>query len=122
MGGGEVAARRRRVIALTDPKDTLVPPPVQTGFVEQLRSAGKPVLQVKTEARGAEHHALIEKALFVTGKCVAGDSNEAIARTSGGTKAGDLPRWAGRSWRDAAELRIASPLAKGCHRDRQNTI
>ncbi len=81
-----------RVIALTDPKDTVVPPPIQSAFLDALRRAGKPVLQVMTEARGAEHHALIEKALFVTGMCVAGDGDEPIEQAYGGTSAEDLPR------------------------------
>ncbi len=81
-----------RVIALTDPKDTVVPPPIQTTFLDALRKSGKPVLQVATEARGKEHHALIEKALFVTGMCIAGDSDEAILKAYGNTAAEDLPK------------------------------
>jgi hypothetical protein len=81
-----------RVIALTDPKDTVVPPPIQATFLDALRKAGKSVLQVTTEARGKEHHALIEKALFVTGMCVGGADDAAIVAAYGGTAAEDLPR------------------------------
>jgi hypothetical protein len=81
-----------RVIALTDRQDTVVPPPIQQSFLDALRKAGKPALQVTTEARGTEHHALIEKALFVTGMCVAGESDAAIVKAYGGTAAEDLPK------------------------------
>ncbi len=90
---GAIAAKPDlRVITLTDPLDQVVPPPIQASFSEALRKAGKPVLAISTEARGTEHHALIEKALFVTGMCVAGDGDDAIERQYGGTKAEDLPR------------------------------
>jgi pimeloyl-ACP methyl ester carboxylesterase len=72
-----------RVIALTDPKDTIVPPPVQASFVAALRAAGKPVLQVMAHARGDEHHALIEQGLTAASVCAAGKSDEAITWAAG---------------------------------------
>jgi pimeloyl-ACP methyl ester carboxylesterase len=81
-----------RIIALMDPKDTVVPTPIQLAFVDKLKSLGHPVLTVTTGARGAEHHALIEKALFVTGQCIAGETDAAILKAFGGTGGEDLPR------------------------------
>lgn len=94
MADAERIARKPdlRVIALMDPKDTVVPTPIQTTFLDQLRALGKPVLTVTTGARGAEHHALIEKALFVTGMCIANDSDAAILKAFGNTAGEDLPR------------------------------
>ena len=81
-----------RVIGLTDSHDTVVPPPIQSAFLDRLQAAGKPTLTVVTGARGAEHHALIEKALFVAGMCIAGDSDATIKARFGGSDGEDLPR------------------------------
>lgn len=81
-----------RIIALMDPQDSVVPTPIQTSFIDKLAALGHPVLTVKTGARGAEHHALIEKALFVTGQCIADAPDTAILKAFGGTAGEDLPR------------------------------
>jgi pimeloyl-ACP methyl ester carboxylesterase len=81
-----------RIIALMDPQDTVVPTPIQTSFLDKLTALGHPILTVRTGARGAEHHALIEKALFVTGQCIANAPDADILKAFGGTAGEDLPR------------------------------
>lgn len=93
LDAAAIAAKKdMRIIALMDPQDTVVPAPIQTSFLDKLTSLGHPVLTVKTGARGAEHHALIEKALFVTGQCIADAPDAAILKAFGGTAGEDLPR------------------------------
>lgn len=93
LDAATIAAKKdMRIIALMDPQDTVVPTPIQTSFLDKLTALGHPVLTVKTGARGAEHHALIEKALFVTGQCIADTPDADILKRFGGTAGEDLPR------------------------------
>ncbi len=93
----QVAARTAsadptRLFLLTDPADKAVPAKFQSPYVAAIEKAGGHVLQVTTGARGADHHALIEKALFVTRDCLAGKSDAAIDKAWKGRGGEDLPR------------------------------
>jgi hypothetical protein len=81
-----------RLFLLTDPADTAVPAKFQNPYVGAIEVAGGKVLQIPTGGRGAEHHALIEKSLFVTRDCIAGKSDEAIEKAWKGRGGDDLPR------------------------------
>jgi hypothetical protein len=94
---GRVAARTTaadptRLVLLTDPADTAVPAKFQSPYVAAIEAAGGHALQITTGARGAEHHALIEKALFVTRDCIAGKSDAEIEAAWKGRGGEDLPR------------------------------
>eukprot|EP01037_Dinobryon_pediforme_P021771 gene21771-22733_t len=88
---GLAARPNLRAIAIHDPADTIVPTAVVTNFTARLAAAGRPVLLLETGARGVEHHALTEKALFVTGMCLAGASDAEIEKAYGHTDPDDLP-------------------------------
>lgn len=81
-----------RLFLLTDPADTAVPAKFQTPYVAAIEKAGGKVMQITTGGRGPEHHALIEKALFVTRDCIAGASDAAIDKAWKGRGGDDLPR------------------------------
>ena len=81
-----------RLFLLTDPADRAVPAIFQNPFMVALKAQGGHATQILTSGRDAEHHALIEKALFVAGQCVAGESDEAIDRRWRGRAGDDLPR------------------------------
>lgn len=87
-----VGADPARLFLLTDPADRAVPAKFQTPYVAAIDKAGGRALQILTGGRGAEHHALIEKALFVTGDCIAGRSDAEIAKAWQGRGGDDLPR------------------------------
>jgi pimeloyl-ACP methyl ester carboxylesterase len=86
-----VARTSTRLIVLNDPEDKVVPPQSEANFIAAAVTAGKPILHIVTSARGAEHHALAEKALFVTGLCLNGASDEDIEKAYGHTGPDDLP-------------------------------
>ena len=93
----QVAARTAgadptRLFLLTDPADTAVPAKFQNPYVAAIEKAGGKATQVTTGARGAEHHALIEKSLFVTRDCLAGKSDAEIDKAWKGRGGEDLPR------------------------------
>ncbi len=81
-----------RLFLLTDPADTAVPAKFQNPYVGAIEAAGGHVTQISTGARGAEHHALIEKALFVTRDCLAGTTDAEIVKAWKGRGGDDLPR------------------------------
>lgn len=81
-----------RLFVLTDPKDRAVPAKFQAPFVAALVKVGGRPVQILTEGRDAEHHALIEKALFVAGQCVAEASDAEIVNRWQGRAGDDLPR------------------------------
>lgn len=81
-----------RLFVLTDPADRAVPAVFQLPFVSALKRAGVEPVHILTSGRDAEHHALIEKSLFVAGECVA-ERTDAEIRTRWEGRAGDdLPR------------------------------
>ncbi len=93
----QVAARTAgadptRLFLLTDPADTAVPAKFQTPWVGAIEAAGGHVTQILTGGRGVEHHALIEKSLFVARDCIAGKSDAAIEKVWKGRGGDDLPR------------------------------
>ena len=93
----QVAARTAgtdptRLFLLTDPADTAVPAKFQTPYVAAIAKAGGKAVQIQTGARGPEHHALIEKALFVTRDCLAGATDAQIDKAWKGRAGDDLPR------------------------------
>ena len=77
---------------LTDPKDRAVPAKFQDPFVTALEAAGGRPVQIFTDGRDKDHHALIEKALFVAGECVAETSDADVVRHWQGRAGDDLPR------------------------------
>ena len=81
-----------RLFLLTDPADTAVPAKFQTPYVAAIDKAGGKAVQILTGGRGPEHHALIEKALFVTRDCIAGKSDAEIDKAWRGRGGDDLPR------------------------------
>ena len=81
-----------RLFMLTDPADREVPAVFQNPFVLAMQASGGHLTHVLTQGRDAGHHALIEKALFVTGQCLAGESDEAIEKRWRGRAGDDLPR------------------------------
>ncbi len=81
-----------RIFLLTDPADREVPAVFQNPFVLAMAASGGHATQILTQGRDAGHHALIEKALFVSGQCVAGESDEAIEQRWRGRAGNDLPR------------------------------
>ena len=81
-----------RLFVLTDPADRAVPAVFQLPFVAALERAGGRPVHILTGARDAEHHALIEKALFVAGDCVAEKPDAAIRKAWEGTAGDALPR------------------------------
>lgn len=85
-------AQGTRLFLLTDPADTAVPAKFQTPYVAAIEAAGGKALQITTGGRGPEHHALIEKALFVTRDCIAGKSDAEIDKAWKGRAGDDLPR------------------------------
>lgn len=94
---GKIAAKTSgadavRLFLLTDPADRSVPAIFQNPMVAALAAKGGHATQILTGGRDAEHHALIEKALFVAGQCVAGDSDAVIDKRWRGRAGDDLPR------------------------------
>jgi hypothetical protein len=81
-----------RMFLLTDPKDRAVPTVYQLPFAVALARAGGRATVIRTEGRDVEHHALIEKALFVAGDCIAGRSDAEILGRWEGRAGNDLPR------------------------------
>lgn len=81
-----------RLFVLTDPKDTAVPAKFQAPFVAALEKAGGRPVQIFTGGRDKDHHALIEKALFVAGQCVGEASDAEIVQRWQGRAGDDLPR------------------------------
>jgi len=81
-----------RLFLLTDPADRAVPAIFQNPFVAAIAAKGGHATQILTAGRDAEHHALIEKALFVAGQCLAGESDEAIEARWRGRAGDDLPK------------------------------
>lgn len=81
-----------RLFLLTDPADRAVPAIFQNPMVTALAAKGGHATQILTSGRDAEHHALIEKALFVAGQCVAGEGDAAIDQRWRGRAGDDLPR------------------------------
>jgi hypothetical protein len=80
-----------RVMMLTDPEDKFVPAPVQTAFADAVEAAGGRILRIETAGRGADHHALTEKALFSLAMCANGHSDAAILARYGHSGPDDLP-------------------------------
>ena len=88
----KLATRRGlRLIVMNDPADTVVPKAIVDSYLSRLAAAGRSVLHLTTTARGAEHHALTEKALFVSGLCLAGAADGEIVKAFGNTPADALP-------------------------------
>ena len=81
-----------RLFVLTDPADRAVPAVFQLPFVAALEKAGGRPLHILTAGRDAEHHALIEKALFVAGDCVTERTDADIRKRWEGTAGDALPR------------------------------
>lgn len=81
-----------RLFVLTDPQDSAVPAEFQLPFVLALSRAGGRPVAIATGGRDKEHHALIEKGLFVAGQCVAEAPDEAIVKRWQGRAGDDLPR------------------------------
>ncbi|TBW33868.1 hypothetical protein EYW49_19250 [Siculibacillus lacustris] len=81
-----------RVFLLTDPTDTAVPAVFQAPFATAIERAGGHVTRISTGGRGVEHHALIEKGLFVAGECLSGRSDAEIVAHWAGKSGDDLPR------------------------------
>lgn len=85
QGGGT------RLFVITDPKDTAVPPASQSAFTKAVEAAGGRVTTMFTGGRGAQHHAVTEKAMFSAAMCIAGAPDAAILKRYGGTGPDDLP-------------------------------
>lgn len=81
-----------RLFVLTDPQDRAVPAKFQAPFVAALEAAGGRPVQIFTDGRDKDHHALIEKALFVAGQCVGEASDADIVKRWQGRAGDDLPR------------------------------
>ena len=81
-----------RLFVLTDPDDRAVPAKFQFPFVAALDKAGGRPVAISTAGRDKDHHALIEKALFVAGQCVAEASDAEIVNRWQGRSGDDLPR------------------------------
>jgi pimeloyl-ACP methyl ester carboxylesterase len=81
-----------RLFLLTDPKDRAVPAVYQWPFAVALARAGGRATAIRTEGRDVDHHALIEKALFVAGDCIAGRPDAEILGRWEGRAGNDLPR------------------------------
>lgn len=93
----QVAARTAsadptRLFLLTDPADTAVPATFQAPYAAAIEKAGGRATRILTGGRGPEHHALIEKALFVARDCIAGRSDAEIVKAWAGRGGDDLPR------------------------------
>lgn len=93
----QVAARTAgtdptRLFLLTDPADTAVPAKFQAPYAAAIEKAGGRATRILTGGRGPEHHALIEKALFVARDCIAGRSDAEIVAAWAGRGGDDLPR------------------------------
>jgi hypothetical protein len=81
-----------RLFLLTDPADSAVPAVHQLPFAVAVAKLGGRVQVIRTGGRDVQHHALIEKALFVSGECVAGLPDDAIVAHWQGRAGDDLPR------------------------------
>jgi hypothetical protein len=81
-----------RLFVLTDPDDRAVPAKFQFPFVAALDKAGGRPVAIATAGRDKDHHALIEKALFVAGQCVGEASDADIVARWQGRAGDDLPR------------------------------
>jgi dienelactone hydrolase len=80
-----------RVMLLTDPQDKFVPAAQQTAFADAVEAAGGKILRIETSGRGADHHALTEKALFSLAMCANNHSDAAILNRYGHSGPDDLP-------------------------------
>jgi hypothetical protein len=69
-----------RVMVVSDPADKTVPITMQTGFVDKMRQAGRPVPQFMVEATDESHHGVVAYAQLVMAGCVLGKSDDEIAR------------------------------------------
>lgn len=85
------SAAGARVMMLTDPEDRFVPAPVQRAFADAVEAKGGRILRIETTGRGADHHALTEKALFSLAMCANGHSDAAILNRYGHSGPDDLP-------------------------------
>jgi len=71
--------RSLRMMLVTDPHDQTVVPSEQTGFVDKMRQAGRPIPQLFVEAIDEHHHGVIEYTQLVVAGCVLGKSDAEIA-------------------------------------------
>jgi hypothetical protein len=69
-----------RLMVVSDPADKVVPIAMQTGFVDKMRQAGRPVPQFLVEATDDNHHGVVAYAHLVAAGCVLGKSDAEIAR------------------------------------------
>jgi pimeloyl-ACP methyl ester carboxylesterase len=74
-----VAERRSTALFLVgDPGDTVVPYSVQSPYAPALTAAGGRATVIKTPARDAKRHALVEKSFFIARDCLARRPADAI--------------------------------------------
>jgi hypothetical protein len=71
-----------RLMVVSDPADKIVPIAMQTGFVDKMRQAGRPVPQFLVEATDNNHHGVVAYAHLVAAGCVLGKSDAEIARAA----------------------------------------
>src|SRR5262249_46914919 len=74
-----VKSSKARIMVVTDPNDTIVPPERQSGFVSRLRDAGGSVEQLFVQAIDDKHHGVTLYAVFAIDACMHGRSDAEIA-------------------------------------------
>jgi dienelactone hydrolase len=72
-----------RLMVVTDPADQRVPVKQQTGFVEQLRQAGRDIPQFFVTAGDDNHHGVLAYTELVAAGCILGRSEGEIATAIG---------------------------------------
>ena len=72
--------RATRILLVTDPQDSKVPEPTQTGFVQMLRQAGGQAEQILVEATDDDRHGVVAYSRTTAAGCMRGASTQEIAR------------------------------------------
>ena len=75
--------RALRLFVVSDKTDKQVPLAHQSGYVDKLRKAGRPIPQLFVEApevTDSKHHGVVSYTQLVTAGCVLGRADEEIAR------------------------------------------
>ena len=75
--------RSLRLMLVTDPRDQTVVLDQQSGFVEKMRQAGRPIPQFLVEATDEHHHGVRAYTQLVVAGCVLGKSDTEIATAVG---------------------------------------
>jgi hypothetical protein len=72
--------RSLRLLMVSDPADKRVSIAQQTGFVDKMRQAGRPIPQFLVEAIDEDHHGVVIYSELVAAGCVLGKTDQEIAR------------------------------------------